>query len=734
MKKIIYSIVFSAAVILLALVSGCVDNLQPQIEPVENGTLSLTLTANKADATTKALAIEGNTIDATWANGESVDVYKGENKVGELIATDGFGTTTTTLSGTVDNTVKADDNLTLKFKSPNYNNQDGTLESIAANCDYATATVEVQSVDNNVVIPKTSSVSFTNQQAIVKFSLKYYYSQYSYESITPKRMIIKFGSNRVVFTLSNSFSPGDSFYAAIPGDSNKDITINAEYYSGDQPTYVYYYKKTGVTLANGSYYRLTVKMDKADLYTPLTFEAAEEGETRVRFTQGVDIDFGNKVEYNKNDGDWTTYASGTDIILAKGDIVSFRGGLDAYRYNTAEARPGSNFSCTKDCYLYGNLMSLVDSTGFANNTVLTGQCAFSQLFKGNTHIKNYPGSSYFKPITMPATTLTQECYYEMFSGCTGLTMMPTLKAKNMESRCYQGMFKECTSLTVTSMYSASTLAESCFEEMFKGCSKLDQSPNLAGSNVPLATRCYFGMFEDCTSLIGLPSNYLPRVSLKDANNEDAQYCYGKMYKGCTHLYNLESNMLPATTLSKACYYQMFMGCTSLTQKLNLPAGKTEGALAESCYKSMFQGCTNLSNVPDLPATSLAQSCYESMFEGCVYLYNAPALPAETLAQSCYERMFHGCTFLAASPVLSAPTLVSYCYSEMFEDCTNLSSITCLATYLDATSCTTNWVHNVKSNGTFIKSPNISEDTWKSGSFWSVSRIPATWTVTNYVTP
>ena len=180
---------------------------------------------------------------------------------------------------------------------------------------------------------------------------------------------------------------------------------------------------------------------------------------------------------------------------------------------------------------------------------------------------------------------------------------------------------------------------------------------------------------------------------------------------------------------------MFMGCTNLSIKLTLPAGdpQGQGALAESCYESMFEGCTGLylDKAPDLPATTLAKSCYRKMFEGCTHIYYAPDLPATTLAISCYERMFHGCSYLAESPVLPAPTLESGCYNEMFENCTNLSKITCLATVINDDSCTTNWVNNVNSAGTFYKSSSISEEDWKASSYWTVSRIPRYWAVTDY---
>ena len=101
--------------------------------------------------TTRALSLDGSTLNATWKVGEEVTVYKGETLLGTLTAQSNG--TSTTLKGTLIGDIAVSDALTLKFLSPDYSGQDGTLEYIATHCDYATATVEVTSVtDTNVSI------------------------------------------------------------------------------------------------------------------------------------------------------------------------------------------------------------------------------------------------------------------------------------------------------------------------------------------------------------------------------------------------------------------------------------------------------------------------------------------------------------------------------------------------------------------------------------------------------
>jgi hypothetical protein len=62
---------------------------------------------------------------------------------------------------------------------------------------------------------------------------------------------------------------------------------------------------------------------------------------------------------------------------------------------------------------------------------------------------------------------------------------------------------------------------------------------------------------------------------------------------------------------------------------------------------------------------------------------------------------------------------------MFNGCSNLNSITCLATDISASNCTTNWVDGVAASGTFTKAASMSS--WATG----VSSIPRNWTVQDY---
>lgn len=442
-------------------------------------------------------------------------------------------------------------------------------------------------------------------------------------------------------------------------------------------------------------------LPKPDL-TALTFEAMTAG-AEVTFTPTSSIPT-LSIEYSLNGGAWTPY---TDAILLAnvGDKVSFRGNNTAYSTDSEGSDYCSNFSCSDSCYLYGNIMSLVDATNYSTNTTLTGEYAFSSLFDYNDYIFNHPTQMLF----LPATTLTDYCYSNLFAGCTELTIAPVLPATTLTESCYAGMFNNCLSLTTVPELPATTLQENCYRGMFENCTSL----TTVSSELPattLAEYCYEGMFRDCISLTKAPA--LPATTMQ-------AYCYADMFYGCTSLTTVPSE-LPATILAESCYESMFQDCTDLTTAPALPAT----TLANYCYDSMFYGDTSLTTVPsELPATQLAAFCYYNMFGDCKNLTTAPILPATTLVPYCYKQMFYNCTSLTTAPDLIADTLVPYCYVQMFQGCSNLNNVTCLALDIN-TLYTTEWLENVAPTGTFVKA--VSMTGWPIG---SSSGIPSGWTVT-----
>lgn len=239
------------------------------------------------------------------------------------------------------------------------------------------------------------------------------------------------------------------------------------------------------------------------LTTPLTFEARTAG-AKVRFDIN-NFAATNPVEYSLNSYGWQTYTSGTAIELENvGDKVMFRG--SNYNYSVPSNDANSTFSCTASCYVYGNVMSLIDKDNFSDATTIPASAnvsfygsgdnahALSGLFQNNTYIDIHAS----RDLVLPATTLQSNCYQKMFYGCTGLTKAPVLPATTLAGSCYAEMFQGCTGLAVVPELPATTLANSCYDHLFYGCTSLTTSPVLPAAT--LESYCYNWMFGGCTNL------------------------------------------------------------------------------------------------------------------------------------------------------------------------------------------------------------------------------------------
>ena len=141
--------------------------------------------------------------------------------------------------------------------------------------------------------------------------------------------------------------------------------------------------------------------------------------------------------------------------------------------------------------------------------------------------------------------------------------------------------------------------------------------------------------------------------------------------------------------------------------------KVRGNIMSLVYGDDFRG-----------KTQMQDHQFETLFKNIKNLTKAEdlILPSTTLTDSCYKDMFNGCSGLTTAPSLNASTLEDRCYESMFSGCSSLDNITCLATDISATDCTTNWANGVAASGTFIKKDSMSS--WTTG----VNGIPDGWSV------
>ena len=210
------------------------------------------MTVKAGKVATKALALgEHSSISATWTEGDIIEVWTADGtttKYGTLTAESG-GTASTTFTGELDAAPKNGEELLLKYGSPDYASQDGTLtgnaKSIDKICDYALATVTA-TVSGTTVI--TTDADFVSQQAIVRLQL---YRKNDGAALVAKKIILQFGGTTCTITPS---SPTDFYYVAIPCGDDANVGTDCAISASEEGTAAWYEMNASMLLVRGKYF------------------------------------------------------------------------------------------------------------------------------------------------------------------------------------------------------------------------------------------------------------------------------------------------------------------------------------------------------------------------------------------------------------------------------------------------------------------------------------------------
>ena len=196
------------------------------------------------------------------------------------------------------------------------------------------------------------------------------------------------------------------------------------------------------------------------------------------------------VDYSLDGGStWVTLAAGTNShSVAAGKYIKFKG-------NIVPGSTGSGtFSSTGRYEAMGNPISLFYGDNFIGVTDLSGlSLPMRRMFYKSSNLVSsenlamvaeklptqacydmfYQCSAMEKTVSvLSATTLANDCYRDMYYGCTALQVAPELPATSLTTSCYQNMFYGCTSLTTAPELPATSLPGYCYQDMFSGCSIL----------------------------------------------------------------------------------------------------------------------------------------------------------------------------------------------------------------------------------------------------------------------
>jgi len=517
----------------------------------------------------------------------------------------------------------------------------------------------------------------------------------------------------------------------------------------------------------------------------LTLDIVSGGTLMWRAFSSADA---KSISYSLDDGDtWTQITSDVGVSaptlsVSAGDRVMLKGTNASYGTPTAGSQMAFTYSTfngsTASFNLEGNIMSLVYGDNFSGQTTLESAYTFGMMFFSTSVLSA-------EHLVMPATSLSEGCYWSMFNGCTSLATAPVLPASTLEDYCYSNMFYGCSSLGYIKCMATDISATDCTAWWVDGVAPYgtfyqndtvdagwtkgkDGIPNgwtpipdyvdyskeyltFVAEDDNVSFTLYGGTagntfqysvdngstwsnvsIGQTTSAINNGEKMLFKASGLTINSELG---IGTIRPSSSA--SVEGNIMSVaygddfsgqTSISANFQFRkLFSGATNITSAENFVLPAT--AVTKQCYSQMFDHCNGLVTPPqkigDSAMTFNGDYCFSDMFSNCTSMTTAPELPATTLGLQCYWYMMQGCTSLTTSPTLPAATVPKQAYSGMFNGCSNLNSITCLATSLGS-NATQNWVSNVASSGTFTKNSSMSR--WPSG----VNGIPSNWTVVDAV--
>ena len=276
-------------------------------------------------------------------------------------------------------------------------------------------------------------------------------------------------------------------------------------------------------------YKVIVKNPSAeqlanvDKATPLTLAAQADGKITVTFNNGITL--ANDIHYTVNGGAEQSIAKDTkgayDIELKKGDVVQL------YSINTslggsavAGARGGTravddgakyiNIRPSMKTEIFGNVMSLLKGKdNLESATTIEANNAFYGLFAGAEKLVNNTE----RLLVLPATTLTEGCYDNMFSGCKGIEKAPELPAPKLEKGCYQEMFFDCSKLNSVKCLATDISAEGCTKNWLTNAGTEATGEKVLETAVPMTSGSDDGVPDGWTSFIPVSGITLDKTEL-----------------------------------------------------------------------------------------------------------------------------------------------------------------------------------------------------------------------------
>jgi hypothetical protein len=140
--------------------------------------------------------------------------------------------------------------------------------------------------------------------------------------------------------------------------------------------------------------------------------------------------------------------------------------------------------------IFGNVMSLLKGKdGLEGATAIEAKNAFYGLFAGADKLVNNDE----RLLVLPATTLTEGCYQDMFNGCKGIEKAPELPAPTLVKDCYQEIFAGCSKLNYVKCLATDISAEGCTKNWLTNAGTEATGEKVLETLVPMPLNCDDGV-------------------------------------------------------------------------------------------------------------------------------------------------------------------------------------------------------------------------------------------------
>ena len=138
----------------------------------------------------------------------------------------------------------------------------------------------------------------------------------------------------------------------------------------------------------------------------------------------------HNIEYSMNSVDWEAWPkpnNGQVLDVKTGDAIYFRGIYDLNRLNDNNL----HFYVEGNVSVRGNINALWNYQDLTMDIPVYAAC---NMFSDCTALTNAIN------LQLPAETLSQSCYQNLFAGCSNLMTAPIFRGKIVDTDCYQGLF------------------------------------------------------------------------------------------------------------------------------------------------------------------------------------------------------------------------------------------------------------------------------------------------------